>query len=67
MDKQLLDLLACPVCNAPLKEMKSGADEGLLCTFCFGVYPVRDDIPLLLADEVVSCALWPNRNASGGG
>jgi uncharacterized protein YbaR (Trm112 family) len=66
VDKQLLDLLACPVCGTPLKEVKSGADEGLLCAVCFVVYPVLDDIPLLLADEAVSCALWPNRNTPAG-
>ncbi|MDR2668633.1 MAG: hypothetical protein LBC14_01610 [Desulfovibrio sp.] len=66
MDKRLLDLLACPVCGAPLEEVWSGADEGLLCTFCFAVYPVRDEIPLLLADEAVSCTSWPNRSAAGG-
>ncbi|MDR2604049.1 MAG: hypothetical protein LBC55_01690 [Desulfovibrio sp.] len=66
MDKQLLDLLACPVCGAPLEEVWNGADQGLLCTFCFAIYPVRDEIPLLLADEAVSCTLWSNRSAAGG-
>jgi uncharacterized protein YbaR (Trm112 family) len=60
VDKQLLDLLACPVCGTPLREVKSDADEGLFCAFCFAIYPVRDDIPVLLADEAVSCALWPD-------
>jgi uncharacterized protein YbaR (Trm112 family) len=66
MDKLLLDVLACPVCGTPLREVKSGADEGLLCAVCFGIYPVWDDIPLLLADEAVSCAVWPKRSRAGG-
>ncbi|MDR1946308.1 MAG: Trm112 family protein [Desulfovibrio sp.] len=58
MDKELLDLLVCPVCRAPLEEVRRGADEGLFCAVCAAVYPVRDDIPVLLAEEAVPHALW---------
>ncbi len=41
--------LACPACRIPLRR---GADHiSLRCDACKRVYPVRDDIPILLVDE----------------
>ncbi|AZM46355.1 hypothetical protein DMB38_11485 [Streptomyces sp. WAC 06738] len=62
VDASLLEILACPACHAPLRESKDGAAGGasdasgepeLQCTSdtCGLVYPVRDDIPVLLVDE----------------
>ncbi len=51
LDNPLLAVLACPVCHAPLR---ADADAGeLVCVSdaCGLAYPVRDDIPVLLADE----------------
>jgi uncharacterized protein YbaR (Trm112 family) len=46
---QLLDILVCPVCKAVV-EVK--ADEsGLKCVQCHRVYPIRDEIPVMLVDE----------------
>lgn len=55
IDDWLLDLLACPACRSPLRAGPSegvGSDE-LACTSasCGLVYPVRDQIPVLLVDE----------------
>jgi uncharacterized protein YbaR (Trm112 family) len=51
ISKELLEILVCPLDKAPL-ELK--ADEsGLKCTQCKRVYPVRDDIPVMLVDEAV--------------
>jgi LSD1 subclass zinc finger protein len=49
ISQDLLDILVCPVCKKPL-ELK---DEGLKlkCAVCRRVYPVRDGIPIMLADE----------------
>ncbi|MFF4775656.1 Trm112 family protein [Microtetraspora fusca] len=51
IDDWLLDVLACPACKSPLRP-RTDADE-LACTSesCGLVYPVRDDIPVLLVDE----------------
>lgn len=49
MDRRLLDLLACPVCKAPL-EYRQARDE-LVCRPERLAYPVRDGIPVLLAAE----------------
>lgn len=52
----LLTILACPKCKGGLDVL--GADEGLACKACGVVYPVRDDIPIMLVEEAVSQADW---------
>ena len=47
IDRHLLEIIRCPDCHAELRE----ADDSLACTGCGLVYPVRDDIPVLLVDE----------------
>jgi hypothetical protein len=47
--KDLLDILVCPLCKKPLAVHGNG--ESLKCAECHRVYPVRDDIPILLVDE----------------
>jgi len=47
--QDLLDILVCPVCKKPLAMKENG--ESLKCSVCRRVYPVRDDIPILLVDE----------------
>lgn len=47
--QDLLDILVCPVCKKPLTLKQSG--ESMKCGECRRVYPVRDDIPILLVDE----------------
>jgi uncharacterized protein YbaR (Trm112 family) len=49
--QDLLDILVCPVCKKPLQLKETG--ESLKCTECRRVYPVRDNIPILLVDEAV--------------
>lgn len=47
MDKQLLDILVCPLCKGKL--IRKG-DE-LLCCFDRIAYPIRDGIPVMLEQE----------------
>jgi uncharacterized protein YbaR (Trm112 family) len=47
--QQLLDLLACVVCKKPVSLLPDGS--GLKCDVCKRVYPVRDDIPVMLLEE----------------
>jgi uncharacterized protein YbaR (Trm112 family) len=49
VDAALLAILVCPVCKAPVHPVRDGA--GLKCEKCRRVYPVRDDIPVMLVDE----------------
>lgn len=46
---ELLEIYACPACHARLEVT---ADErGLRCVACHLVYPIRDEIPVLLVEE----------------
>jgi len=47
--QDLLDILVCPVCKIPLAVKENG--QSLKCAECRRIYPVRDDIPILLVDE----------------
>lgn len=49
IDAQLLEILACPLCK---EDVKLTADEkGLKCVKCHRVYPIKDNIPVMLIDE----------------
>jgi len=49
LNPKLLSILVCPLCKT---EVKLTADEkGLRCVTCHRVYPIRDDIPVMLIDE----------------
>lgn len=47
--KELLEILVCPVCKETVELKPDGS--GLKCIKCKRVYPVRDDIPIMLVDE----------------
>ena len=49
VDPELLAILACPECKTPVVPVNNGA--GLKCGTCKRVYPVKDDIPVMLLDE----------------
>ncbi|MFT6778620.1 MAG: hypothetical protein ACJAV1_002561 [Paraglaciecola sp.] len=46
-DKKLLDILACPVCKGELLYQNTQ----LICKFDRLVYPIRENIPVLLESE----------------
>ena len=49
VNPELLKILVCPQCKAPVQLTADG--QGLKCTECRRVYPIRDDIPIMLVDE----------------
>ena len=49
MDKQLLEILACPICKGRLIYDESAQE--LMCRFDKLAYPIRDHIPVMLVDE----------------
>ena len=49
ISKELLEILVCPVCKAQV--VPKDDQNGLKCVQCRRVYPVRDDIPVMLVDE----------------
>jgi len=49
INQELLDILVCPLCKSPVKLTADG--QGLKCGQCRRVYPIKDDIPVMLIDE----------------
>ena len=49
IDPELLEILACPSCKTPVTLVKDGT--ALKCGQCHRVYPIKDDIPVMLIDE----------------
>ncbi len=49
ISKELLDILVCPQCKTPVK--LTADEKGLKCSTCRRVYPIRDDIPVMITDE----------------
>jgi len=47
IDEIALRLLACPVCHATLTSL---GQDSVRCTGCERRYPIRDGLPVLLAD-----------------
>ena len=49
VSKELLAILVCPICKTSLYQVSDGT--GLKCEQCKRIYPIRDDIPVMLPDE----------------
>ena len=49
IDPKLLEILACPVCKVPVK--LEDDDNALFCAQCRRVYPIRNEIPVMLVEE----------------
>jgi uncharacterized protein len=49
ISKELLDILACPKCKGDIFLNDTG--DGLICNACHLMYPIKDDIPVMLIDE----------------
>ena len=47
IDKELLDVLACPACKSEVKL----EENKIVCTKCGRKYPVREGIPVMLIEE----------------
>jgi len=49
ISKELLEILECPLCKVDVRLTPDG--NGLKCVQCHRVYPIRDDIPIMLIDD----------------
>lgn len=69
LDAELLGILACPACRGALEALganpENGPDanpdagpQGLACPRCSLVYPVRDEIPVMLTEEAIPRREW---------
>jgi len=63
LNKELLDILACPKCKADIALLP--AEDGLYCAGCQVVYPIKDEIPIMLVEEAVAKADWSGEIPSG--
>jgi uncharacterized protein YbaR (Trm112 family) len=51
LSQDLLDILACPKCKGELRLTEQ--QDGLVCHVCKLIYPIKDDIPIMLIDEAL--------------
>ncbi len=56
LNKVLLEVLACPKCKEDIE--LAGNEEGLKCRKCEVVYPIKDEIPIMLIDEAIPVDDW---------
>jgi len=47
ISKELLDILACPLCKTEIRL----EHDRIVCTKCGRRYPIKDDIPIMLIEE----------------
>ncbi len=58
IDKELLQILACPLCKTPVTLEK----DKIVCTRCKRRYPIRDGIPVMLIEEAEGGEAGGKRN-----
>lgn len=49
VSQELLDILVCPLDKQPVKLTEQ--KDGLRCSACGRVYPIVEDIPVMLVDK----------------
>jgi uncharacterized protein len=54
IDKELLDILACPKCKGMI--FLNESRDGLICSACSLLYPIQDGIPVMLIEEAKKLA-----------
>jgi len=47
----LLEILVCPLCKEPVNLKADGS--GLKCIKCHRVYPIKDNIPVMMIDAAI--------------
>lgn len=57
--EELLKILACPKCLGDLQPMNDNGNlSGFACRNCNIVYPVEDEIPVMLIEEAIPISDW---------
>ncbi len=51
ISKELLEILACPKCKGDIQLKED--ESGFICNACKLMYPIKDDIPIMLIDEAI--------------
>lgn len=56
---ELLKILVCPACHEDLRlEKKDDGAQGFYCAHCDLLYPVEDEIPIMLIEKAAPLAVW---------
>ncbi len=56
LNKELLEILACPKCKGDLELTQE--EDGLICRTCHLVYPIKEEIPIMLIEEAIPLEKW---------
>lgn len=56
---ELLDILACPQCKGDLE--LTDKQDGLICNACSVVYPIQEEIPIMLVDKAIPMQEWDEK------
>lgn len=57
--EELLRILACPKCLGGLAALEENENTtGFACAACQVVFPVREDIPVMLVEEAIDLPTW---------
>ena len=51
LDPELLSIMACPKCKGAIHMNEK--DNGLICDHCRLMYPIKDNIPIMLIQEAI--------------
>ncbi len=51
LSRELLDILICLQCKGNVE--LTDAQDGLICRVCKLLYPIKDDIPVMLLEEAI--------------
>jgi len=51
ISQELLEILVCPECKGEI--YLNEKQDGLVCEACRLIYPIVDDIPVMLKDEAI--------------
>ncbi|MHB1605658.1 MAG: Trm112 family protein [Leptospirales bacterium] len=58
IDPFLLSILVCPQCKGELKTTTT--PEGLACPVCHLLYPIKEEIPVMLVEEALPYTAAPS-------
>jgi uncharacterized protein YbaR (Trm112 family) len=63
LNKELLEILACPKCKGDL--ILTQEEDGLICEKCALVYPIKEEIPIMLIEEAIKLDEWKGKIKNG--
>lgn len=57
--QELINILVCPQCKGGLLLLEKDGASGFNCPNCKLVYPVEEDIPIMLIEQAIPEGQWP--------